>query len=77
MASNSNVGSTSKISYENDDPWVPEGFVCVVGPDEKPYMVPQFMLPAIFHEYHANKNREELNALGASGTVSYNFSRLC
>jgi hypothetical protein len=74
MASNSNnVGSTSKLSIEKDNTWVPEGFVCILAPDEKQYMVPEYMVPAIFQQFNAKTNMEDLNVLSASGTVSCNI----
>ena len=29
--------------------WIPEGYVLVTGPDEQPYVVPEFCVPALHH----------------------------
>jgi hypothetical protein len=75
MDSNSNsVASTSENTSKSEKTWAPEGFVSVVGPDDKEYMVPDFMVPALRQQYQTKKNREDLNAMGGLGTVSCKFS---
>jgi hypothetical protein len=74
MASSSLNNPSSSDS--NADPWIPEGYVCVVGPDEKEYLLPEFMLPALQQDCEANKKKADLNVSRASGTVSDFLSRL-
>lgn len=42
----------------------------VVGPDNKNYIVPEFILPALDQDYHAGKRKEGLMVFSAPGTVS-------
>jgi hypothetical protein len=64
------VGSSSINTDEIDERWVPEGYVRVVGPDQTEYMVPEFMIPTIRHQFISCKKREELKTDNAEGTVS-------
>lgn len=54
-----------------DDNWIPEGFVLVVGPNNVKYIVPEYSLPDLDQEYLSNKNKEELRANNALGSVSF------
>jgi hypothetical protein len=67
MASNP---STSNISDENIDPWIPRGFVLVDGPDNEQYIVPDCMFPAFQQECNAYKKKQDIGANRASGSVS-------
>jgi len=62
--------STIWVPNTINDPWIPEGFVLVVDPDNKQYIVPEFMVPDLDQQFHAKKKRKELMADEASDSVS-------
>lgn len=63
------LNTASVASKSKNNAWVPDGFVPVVGPDGNNYLVPGFMVPALKQEYQATQ-KKDVNAMGASGTVS-------
>ena len=65
----SQIPSTS----HEDDTWVPEGFVLVMGPNNQKYVVPEYCVPDLDQKYLSNKKKENSNANNAQGTVSYLF----
>lgn len=71
--SSSNATSSFHVSL-SDDSWIPEGYVLVVGPNNKNYIVPDFILPALKQDYLAAARKEEIMAFSAPGTVSCIFS---
>jgi hypothetical protein len=62
-------------------PWIPEGYVLVTGPDEQPYVVPEFCVPALHHIFDGYRKKDQLQVVKASGSVSSNtgsiFSLYC
>ena len=54
---------------QDEDHWIPEGFVLVIGPDEKAYILPEFMLPDLDQSFNARKRAKELKASNAAGMV--------
>jgi len=64
------------MSSKNDDTWIPEGFVRVIGPNNEKYIMPEFMIPAIDQVYLADLKREKLNANNAQGIVSLLFGQM-
>ena len=63
-----NKSSASKDSPMDDKPhdWIPEGYVIVFDPDNREYIIPEFMVLAIHQVYGGY-----LNAFGAAGGVSF------
>ena len=53
-------------------PWIPEGYVLVTGPDEQPYVVPEFCVPALHHIFDGYRKKDQLQVFKASGSVSNN-----
>ena len=51
--------------------WIPEGYVLLVGPDDKKYLVLDFMVDSIDQDYHLIVKKKELKAYSAPGTVSH------
>ncbi|KAF8186705.1 hypothetical protein BJ912DRAFT_927057 [Pholiota molesta] len=51
-------------------PTVPNGFSVATGPDDKEYLVPDFLLPALQQEFDAWQMRVALRC--SKGTCSYN-----
>ena len=68
----SGTSSALKDSHTatSKDLWVPEGFVVLIGPNGEKYITPEFMVPALDQDFHSNKKKESLGALGAKGSVS-------
>ena len=62
--------SPTVVGIQSDDSWIPDGFILVVGPDGKKYIVPEFMVTALDQDYHSDKKKEELKSFSAAGTVS-------
>ena len=57
-------------SSEVDIPWVPEGFVAILGPDNQHYVVPEFMVPALHQILDVNEEKKKIPIGKAAGTVS-------
>jgi hypothetical protein len=68
--------STSRVSQNNDESWIPEGFVQLTGPNDEKYIMPEFMVPALDQDYKSHCKGVELKAWSAKGTVSPH-SRIC
>ncbi|KAF8805545.1 hypothetical protein BYT27DRAFT_7212916 [Phlegmacium glaucopus] len=67
---------TSNNIQNSENPWILEGCVTVVGPNDQRYLVPGFMLPAMHQLFDGHRKKEELKAFGASGTVHQFASQL-
>ena len=70
MQSTDETTSTVWVPIHDGDSWIPDGFVIVMGPDEKRYILPDFMLPDLDQSFNARKRAKELQANSAAGTVS-------
>ncbi|KAF8799625.1 hypothetical protein BYT27DRAFT_7120018 [Phlegmacium glaucopus] len=64
---------STDLLHPCDNPWIPEGFVTMVGPDDQRYLVPEFMVPGMHQLVQGNQKKKELNVAGASGSVSSTF----
>jgi hypothetical protein len=62
--------ASSQTFDKSSDTWIPEGFLEVIGPDEKKYIVPEFMVPALDQAILANQKKVEKKAFEARGAVS-------
>ena len=62
--------SSTVVGIQSDDSWIPDGFILIVGPDDKKYIVPEFMATALDKDYHSGKKKEELKSFSTAGTVS-------
>lgn len=69
MQSTNETTSTVWVPIHGES-WIPDGFVLVMGPDEKRYILPEFMLPDRDQTFNARKRAQELMASSAAGTVS-------
>jgi hypothetical protein len=70
----SSAKSSSSTSEEKiEDSWIPEGFVLLIGPDNKKYILPDFMEPALDQEYHSEQKKDNLKTWMAKGTVRPRF----
>ncbi|KAF8797513.1 hypothetical protein BYT27DRAFT_7265656 [Phlegmacium glaucopus] len=77
MASSTHPNPFTSDNVQNsENPWIPEGCVTVVGPNDQRYLVPAFMLPAMHQLFDGHRKKEELKAFGASGTVHQFASQL-
>lgn len=65
----STAQSSSNQPNEKEDTWLPEGYVVVIGPDNKKYIMPDFMVPGLDQDYQSKEKKEELRVLTAKGTV--------
>jgi hypothetical protein len=57
----------------DDYSWIPEGFVKIIGPNDKFYVVPEFYAPALQTRLDASQNKIKLDIERAQGTVSLFF----
>ena len=48
---------------------IPEGFTVRVGPGDKEYLVPQYMIPALDQAFAAYHHKTDLNVLNAEPEV--------
>lgn len=55
---------SSKISA------VPDGFTMGVGPDDQAFLVPQYLVPALDHEFDAYNSKAKFDILKAQPGVS-------
>ena len=55
---------------ETEPTWIPEGYVVVMGPDGKEYVVPEFFIPALQQNLEGNEKKGKLEIDKAAGTVS-------
>ncbi|KAF8799823.1 hypothetical protein BYT27DRAFT_7217374 [Phlegmacium glaucopus] len=77
MASSTHPNPFTSDNVQNSEtPWIPEGCITVVGPNDQRYLVPAFMLPAMHQLFEGHRKKEELKAFGASGTVHQFASQL-
>ena len=60
----------SSSSEEQDCPWILKGFMQIDGPDNRQYIVPEFMFLALEQQCDAYQKKQDLDAYGASGSVS-------
>jgi hypothetical protein len=66
--------ASSPVSeIEIDDPWIPKGFLQIEGPDNRQYIMPEFMYPALQQQCDAHQKKKDLDAFGASGSVSTRY----
>jgi hypothetical protein len=73
MPSNVNHSSSSGKDQPSNTSWIPGGFQTVIGPDNKEYIVPDFLFPALQQRFLATKEKIDLDAFSAPGTVSTCF----
>jgi len=65
--------STSKTSSHiaiNQDDWIPDGFIAIIGPNNEKYIVPEFMFKQLDQDYHTKTRNDELGTFMAPGVVS-------
>lgn len=55
---------------EGNNSCIPEGFVEILGPDDKHYVMPAFFAPAFHQSLAAYKGKKKLEIDRAAGTVS-------
>jgi hypothetical protein len=56
---------------ESESSWFPEGYVEVIGPDGRHYVVPQHFASALHQNIDGHREKEKMDIDKASGTVSY------
>jgi len=66
-----NFMSTSYSSVELS--WVPEGYLAIRGPNDRCYVVPEFMVMTLVHAFEACQKKVEMDTDKAAGTVGYLF----
>lgn len=49
---------------------VPDGFTMGMGPDDQPYLVPQYLVPALDQEFDAYNSKVKWDVLEAQPGVS-------
>jgi hypothetical protein len=67
--------STSKVTSKPKITWIPDDFVILVGPENEEYLVPEFMLPKLYLDYHSKEMKRDFGSWGAKGTVSVRISQ--
>lgn len=67
----SSSSTTTTQSINKNDSWIPEGFVCITGPDNQKYIVPEYLVPDLDQAFHSERKKENLGTLSAKGTVSF------
>ena len=55
---------------DNQTTGIPEGFVEVIGPNSKAYLVPEFYAPALHNTLDGMEEKKKLKIEKAEGTVS-------
>ena len=53
-----------------DKTWIPKGFVSLTGPDNKQYLVPDFMVPSLQQHILSKVKKNKLGAYNSLGMVS-------
>ena len=68
-----NKSSASKDSPIDDKPhgWIPEGYVITFDPDDREYIVLEFMVLAMHQAYGGYRHKKDLNAFCAARGVSF------
>ena len=51
--------------------WIPEGYVITLDPDDRQYIVLEFMVLAMHQAYQHYRHKKDFNAFGAAGGVSF------
>jgi hypothetical protein len=64
-----NVSASEQSPIEAND-WIPEGYVRALDPEDRPHILPEFMVPVMHQAYAAYRHKHVLNASGAPGSVS-------
>lgn len=55
---------------ENKPSWIPEGYVEIIGPDDRHYVVPQHFASALHQNIDGHQEKGKLGIEKAAGTVS-------
>jgi hypothetical protein len=55
---------------QSKEPWIPQGYVEVIGPDDQHYILPEFMVPALHDIFGGHRLKEDLGVFKAAGSVS-------
>jgi hypothetical protein len=66
----SNETSTIWVPIRDGESWIPDGFVLVIGPDQKEYILPDFLLPDLDQSFNARQRAKDIKASSGAGTVS-------
>ncbi|KAF8802329.1 hypothetical protein BYT27DRAFT_7215423 [Phlegmacium glaucopus] len=48
--------------------WIPEGYVLIIGPDDKEYVVPEFMVPALHQMFDGYRKKVDLDVFRGAGS---------
>jgi hypothetical protein len=64
------MSHTKGSQSESNPPWIPEGFVILMGPDDQSYVVPQFFVPSMQHNFDGYREKQKMEVEKAAGTVS-------
>lgn len=70
MTPNDSPASTQSPTKSKANDWLPEGYVVALDPEDREYIVPEFMVPALHQAYAGYRHKKNLNAFGAPGSVS-------
>jgi len=54
--------------------WVPDGYAVVIGPDNRHFLVPEFMVPALQQTFDGQEIKLALGVFEAAGSVRNPFS---
>jgi hypothetical protein len=63
----------TEAQIKADAPWMPEGFVQVVGPNGQHYLVPEFYAPALQNDIDRSEEKKKMEIDKGAGTVSYHL----
>ena len=70
MQSTSKTSPASPPIAINQDDWIPEGFIAIIGPNNEKYIVPEFMIPQLEQDFQSTMRKDKLGAFVAPGIVS-------
>jgi hypothetical protein len=65
----SNYPASEQSSIKAND-WIPEGYVRALDPEDREYIVPEYIVPAMHLAYAGYRHTNVLDAFGAAGSVS-------
>lgn len=63
------MASTSK-TISDEDTWVPEGYVVIIGPNKQRYVVPEFCAPTLQQQIDVEEKKKDKEVHKAAGAVS-------
>ena len=70
------MASTSENNSDEGNPWVPEGYVVIIGPNDNRYVVPEFCAADFKQKIDEDQKKKEMEVFKAAGSVSPSYHSL-